>query len=75
MADLTLALNAGHLKTGSACRSERIVLPNLLMRNERQLYSHSKYAGKQAFKNCFLLIETKLIAVKQTRDFFHESIS
>lgn len=52
IADLTVAVNAGHLKTGSGCRSERIEKFNQLMRIEKQLGNYSKFAGKQAFKNC-----------------------
>jgi len=52
IADLTVAVNAGHLKTGSGCRSERIEKFNQLMRIENQLGKYSRFAGKQAFKNC-----------------------
>ncbi|NOZ47351.1 MAG: phosphopyruvate hydratase [Chlorobi bacterium] len=51
IADLTVALNAGHLKTGSGCRSERIEKFNQLMRIEKQLGTASKFAGIKAFKN------------------------
>lgn len=51
IADLTVAVNAGHLKTGSGCRGERIEKFNQLMRIERELGSAAKFAGKQAFKN------------------------
>jgi enolase len=51
IADLTVAVNAGHLKTGSGCRSERIEKFNQLMRIENQLGKYSRFAGKQAFKN------------------------
>jgi len=51
IADLTVAVNAGHLKTGSGCRSERIEKFNQLMRIERQLGKSGKFAGKKAFKN------------------------
>ncbi|MDD3860151.1 MAG: hypothetical protein PHW83_08125, partial [Bacteroidales bacterium] len=39
------------LKTGSACRSERIEKFNQLMRIEKQLGSASVFAGIKAFKN------------------------
>ncbi len=51
IADLTVAVNAGKLKTGSGCRSERIEKFNQLMRIERELGKSSKFAGKKAFKN------------------------
>jgi len=51
IADLTVAVNAGHLKTGSGCRSERVEKFNQLMRIEKQLGAAAKYAGVKAFKN------------------------
>jgi enolase len=46
IADLAVALNTGLIKTGSACRSERIAKYNQLMRIEEQLGSAAKYLGK-----------------------------
>jgi enolase len=51
IADLTVAVNAGHLKTGSGCRGERIEKFNQLMRIEYGLGKESQFAGKKAFKN------------------------
>ena len=51
IADLTVAVNAGHLKTGSGCRSERIEKFNQLMRIENQLGKAAKFEGIKAFKN------------------------
>jgi len=51
LADLTVAVSAGHLKTGSACRSERIAKYNQLLRIERELAEQAKFAGLSAFKN------------------------
>jgi len=51
IADLTVAVNAGHLKTGSGCRGERVEKFNQLMRIEHALGNASKFAGKKAFKN------------------------
>jgi len=51
IADLTVATGAGHLKTGSGCRSERVAKFNQLMRIEAQLGTQSTFAGKKAFKN------------------------
>jgi enolase len=46
IADLSVALNTGLIKTGSACRSERIAKYNQLLRIEEQLGSSAKYPGK-----------------------------
>jgi len=51
ISDLTVAVNAGHLKTGSGCRGERIEKFNQLMRIEHAFGSASRFAGKKAFKN------------------------
>jgi enolase len=51
IADLTVAVNAGHLKTGSGCRGERVEKFNQLMRIEHELGKSSRFAGKKAFKN------------------------
>ena len=51
ISDLTVATGAGHLKTGSGCRSERIAKFNQLIRIEEFLGDKAKFAGKKAFKN------------------------
>ena len=51
IADLTVAVNAGHLKTGSGCRGERVEKFNQLMRIENELGQSSRFAGKAAFRN------------------------
>ncbi|HHJ10452.1 MAG TPA: phosphopyruvate hydratase [Bacteroidetes bacterium] len=51
IADLTVAVSAGHLKTGSGCRSERIAKFNQLLRIERELGNAALFAGLKAFKN------------------------
>lgn len=51
IADLTVATGAGHLKTGSGCRSERIAKFNQLIRIEEELGSNCTFAGIKAFKN------------------------
>ncbi|HAR39397.1 MAG: phosphopyruvate hydratase [Bacteroidetes bacterium GWD2_45_23] len=51
IADLTVAVNAGHLKTGSGCRGERVEKFNQLMRIEHELGKASRFAGIKAFKN------------------------
>lgn len=49
IADMTVALRAGHLKTGAPCRGERIEKYNQLMRIEQELGSEAHYAGMNAF--------------------------
>jgi enolase len=51
IADLTVAVNAGHLKTGSGCRGERIEKFNQLMRIEKELGDKARFAGIKAFMN------------------------
>ncbi|QEM06611.1 phosphopyruvate hydratase [Mucilaginibacter rubeus] len=50
IADLVVATNAGHIKTGSGCRSERISKFNQLLRIEEELGANSVFAGKSTFK-------------------------
>lgn len=49
IADMTVALGTGHLKTGAPCRGERVEKYNQLMRIERALGDCAAYAGKKAF--------------------------
>jgi len=51
IADLVVALNAGQIKTGAPCRSDRIAKYNQLLRIEEELGDMALYAGKSAFKN------------------------
>jgi enolase len=51
IADLTVAVGAGHLKTGSGCRSERIAKFNQLIRIEEELGKNAEFAGLKTFKN------------------------
>lgn len=46
IADLAVAVNAGQIKTGSLCRSERIAKYNQLLRIEELLDETSYYPGK-----------------------------
>lgn len=45
IADLSVALNTGQIKTGSLCRSERIAKYNQLMRIEEALGNSAQYGG------------------------------
>ena len=49
IADMTVALDCGHLKTGAPARGERVEKYNELMRIEEDLGSTAIYAGKTAF--------------------------
>lgn len=49
IADLAVAVNAGQIKTGSACRTDRVAKYNQLIRIEQSLGSVAKYAGFSAF--------------------------
>ena len=49
IADLTVALDTGHLKTGAPCRGERVEKYNQLMRIEEYLGKSATYAGHNAF--------------------------
>jgi enolase len=49
IADLTVGLATGHLKTGAPCRGERVEKYNQLMRIEEALGEAAVYAGRKAF--------------------------
>jgi len=49
IADLSVALNCGQIKTGAPARSERVAKYNQLLRIEEELGSKGIYAGKLAF--------------------------
>jgi len=49
IADLTVAMGTGHLKTGAPCRGERVEKYNQLLRIEEDLGSNAVYAGRKAF--------------------------
>ena len=49
IADLTVAMGTGHLKTGAPCRGERVEKYNQLMRIEEELGANAVYAGRKAF--------------------------
>ncbi len=51
IADLAVATNAGQIKTGSLCRTDRVAKYNQLLRIEDQLGASAAYAGRGAFRN------------------------
>jgi enolase len=50
IADLAVALNAGAIKTGAPCRSERLAKYNRLLQIEAALGRKAEYAGGLAFR-------------------------
>ena len=46
IADIAVATNAGQIKTGSLCRSDRIAKYNQLLRLEEELGDKAEYDGK-----------------------------
>jgi len=49
IADFTVALATGHLKTGAPCRGERLEKYNQLLRIEEELGDRAVYAGRKGF--------------------------
>ena len=50
IADLSVATNAGQIKTGSASRTDRIAKYNQLLRIEERLGAAAKFPGRKAFR-------------------------
>jgi len=51
LADLAVAVNAGQIKTGSLCRTDRVCKYNQLLRIEDELDSTALFKGKRVFYN------------------------
>ena len=51
IADISVALNAGQLKTGAPSRTDRVAKYNQLLRIEEELGDVAQYPGKKAFFN------------------------
>ncbi|MCX7695258.1 MAG: phosphopyruvate hydratase [Caloramator sp.] len=51
IADLVVATNAGQIKTGAPCRTDRVAKYNQLLRIEDELADVAKYLGRDAFYN------------------------
>ena len=49
IADLSVAVNAGQIKTGAPSRSDRVAKYNQLLRIEEELSVNAQYPGKNAF--------------------------
>jgi len=50
ISDLAVATNAGQIKTGSLCRTDRVAKYNQLLRIEEQLGDSAAYPGRTAFR-------------------------
>ncbi len=50
IADLAVATNAGQIKTGSLCRTDRVAKYNQLLRIEEELGATAVYPGRAAFR-------------------------
>ena len=51
IADIAVAVNAGQIKTGSLCRTDRVAKYNQLLRIEEALGASAIYKGKDVFYN------------------------
>ena len=51
LADLAVAVNAGQIKTGSLCRTDRVAKYNQLLRIEDELDTTAQFKGKDVFYN------------------------
>ena len=51
IADLSLAVNAGQIKTGAPCRSDRVAKYNQLLRLEEELGNVAQYSQQDSFYN------------------------
>jgi len=51
LADLSVAVNAGQIKTGSLCRTDRVCKYNQLLRIEDELGESARFEGKDVFYN------------------------
>jgi len=49
LADLAVAVNAGQIKTGSLCRTDRVAKYNQLLRIEDELDATAVFRGKDVF--------------------------
>ncbi len=51
IAHIAVATNAGQIKTGSLCRTDRVAKYNELLRIEEELGAEARYPGRAAFTN------------------------
>jgi enolase 1/2/3 len=50
IADLAVGTNAGQIKTGSLCRTDRVAKYNQLLRIEQELGASARYPGRSVFR-------------------------
>lgn len=60
IADIAVATNAGQIKTGSLCRTDRVAKYNQLLRIEEQLGSQGRYAGVNVFSHFNWFLDRKV---------------
>ncbi len=51
IADISVAVNAGQIKTGSLCRTDRVAKYNQLLRIEETLGPVAEFVGSDVFYN------------------------
>ena len=51
IADLAVGLNAGQIKTGAPCRSDRVAKYNQLLRIEEELEAFFRYKAQERVSN------------------------
>jgi enolase len=51
IADIAVAVNAGQIKTGSLCRTDRVAKYNQLLRIEEILGKAGIFGGREVFSN------------------------
>ena len=51
IADIAVAVNAGQIKTGSLCRTDRVAKYNQLLRIEEMLGEAGIFGGREVFSN------------------------
>ncbi len=51
ISDIAVAVNAGQMKTGAPCRSDRVAKYNQLLRIEEELFEVAEYPGLNAWHN------------------------
>ena len=51
IADIAVAVNAGQIKTGSLCRTDRVAKYNQLLRIEETLGPVAEFRGRDVFYN------------------------
>lgn len=53
IADIAVGTNAGQIKTGSLCRTDRVAKYNRLLRIEEELGENGQYAGQEIFARLY----------------------